>query len=140
MGGIGGAPYVGKTGFMAFSHHVPENGNVIIMFGPHIAISESGEIGKYKRIGQSCESGACGAVLAAYAACKNGTVGDLDEDDMEQCWLMDKIGKQVADVTASSEPLAAVTMAAYEAIKEKMLKIVNTGFGGGKLVLIGGLQ
>ena len=24
MGGIGGAPFVGKTGFMAFSHHVPD--------------------------------------------------------------------------------------------------------------------
>ena len=24
LGGIGGAPFVGKTGFAAFSHHVPE--------------------------------------------------------------------------------------------------------------------
>ena len=24
MGGIGGAPYVGKTGFGAFAHHVPD--------------------------------------------------------------------------------------------------------------------
>ena len=28
MGGIGGAPFVGKTGFGAFSHHVPEGGKV----------------------------------------------------------------------------------------------------------------
>ena len=41
MGGIGGAPFVGKTGFGAFSHHVPDDGHIIILFGPHIAISDS---------------------------------------------------------------------------------------------------
>merc|ERR1719203_1206448 len=52
MGGIGGMPFVGKTGFTAFSHHVPESGHVLILFGPHVAISESGELGKYRRKGQ----------------------------------------------------------------------------------------
>lgn len=31
---------------------VPDDGNIFILFGPHIAISETGELGKYKRIGQ----------------------------------------------------------------------------------------
>ena len=62
MGGIGGAPFVGKTGFGAFSHHVPDDGHIIILFGPHIAISDEGELGKYLREGQVHESTACGAV------------------------------------------------------------------------------
>merc|ERR1740130_1476980 len=62
MGGISGAPFAGKTGFKAFSHHVPENGNIIILYGPHVAISESGVVGKHLREGQKDESAACGAV------------------------------------------------------------------------------
>merc|ERR1719188_2480617 len=47
LGGISGAPFVGKTGFGAFSSHVPAHGNVFMFFGPHTAVSESGEVGKY---------------------------------------------------------------------------------------------
>merc|ERR1711933_207966 len=91
MGGIGGPPFVGKTGFAAFSHHVPEGGHVLILFGPHIAISAEGELGKYLRDGQSKHSAACGAVLAAYEACKRGdaSVGEFDFTDMQQSWLKD---------------------------------------------------
>merc|ERR1712217_837559 len=66
LGGIGGAPYVGKTGFFAFSHHVPDNGNVLVVYGPHVGITASGEVGKCLRVGQSKESTACGACVAAY--------------------------------------------------------------------------
>ena len=38
MGGIGGVPYVGKTGFGAYSAHVPKDGHLVILFGPHIGI------------------------------------------------------------------------------------------------------
>lgn len=55
MGGIGGAPFAGKTGFAAFSHHVPDGGHVVILFGPHVGISEHGEVGKYHRVGQEHE-------------------------------------------------------------------------------------
>ena len=79
MGGLAGVPFVGKTGFFAFSHHVPEDGNVLILFGPHVGISESGELGKHHRLGQSCESSACGAVLAAYNKCKNAPCKPCDE-------------------------------------------------------------
>ena len=80
MGGLAGVPFVGKTGFFAFSHHVPEDGNVLILFGPHVGISESGELGKHHRLGQSCESSACGAVLAAYNKCKNAPCKPCDEE------------------------------------------------------------
>ena len=56
LGGIGGAPYVGKTGFGAFSGHVPDGGNVIMLFGPHIGISDAGELGKIHRHGQARKS------------------------------------------------------------------------------------
>lgn len=51
LGGLAGVPFVGKTGFGAFSHHVPVDGNILIVFGPHVGISPEGELGKTKRIG-----------------------------------------------------------------------------------------
>merc|ERR1712151_786682 len=69
MGGISGAPFIGKTGFKASSHHVPDSGNVFVLFGPHVAISSDGQVGKYLRQGQHNLSTACGAVIGAYAAC-----------------------------------------------------------------------
>jgi hypothetical protein len=52
MGGLSGIPFVGSTGFNAFAHHVPENGNILVMFGPHVSVSPNGNIGFYERIGQ----------------------------------------------------------------------------------------
>ena len=142
MGGIGGAPFVGKTGFGAFSGHVPDNGNVVILFGPHIAISESGDLGKYLREGQSKHSSACGAVLAAYEQCKVSSSQDDEDDelDMQQAWLRKHLRKEMPNITRHDEPLQALMLAAYEAVKTKLLKCVNTDFGTGNLVLIGGIQ
>merc|ERR1719401_1224618 len=80
LGGIGGAPFVGKTGFKAFSHHVPEGGHVLLLFGPHVAVSEAGEVGKYLREGQSSHSTACGACIGAYHACAGRARRAADSD------------------------------------------------------------
>ena len=37
--GLGGIPFAGKTGFKAFAHHVPKSHNVLVVYGPHVAIS-----------------------------------------------------------------------------------------------------
>jgi hypothetical protein len=38
MGGLGGLPFVGKTGFKAYSSHVPKDGHIFILFAPHVGI------------------------------------------------------------------------------------------------------
>lgn len=174
MGGIGGAPFVGKTGYDAFSHHVrfafafpviwcplflhivgmltqpycllllqvPDGGDVFILFGPHIGISESGELGKCLRLGQSVESAACGAVLAAYNSCKCGQVKpyEMDMADMEQSWLKQKVLSCFHDIEASSNKVQTLAQKAYHAVEESMLKIINHDYGEGKLILLGGIQ
>jgi hypothetical protein len=141
MGGIGGAPFVGKTGFGAFSAHVPANGNIVVLFGPHCGISERGELGKYPRVGQDAESTACGAVLAAYDMCKRNHVID-DEDDMQQAWLVKQLSKKIDVIDAAEEPLAELMQQSYLAIKKKLHNIMHTNSleNGKKLVLIGGIQ
>jgi nitrogen fixation protein len=142
LGGISGAPFSGKTGFSAFSHHVPVGGNVLVLFGPHVAISETGEVGKCHRQGQKCRSAACGAVIGAYHSCTDGHVADeeFDETDMQMAWIKKQIAPHVARIRSDENPMAALAHQAYEMVRDKVLKVVNNDFGTGKLVLIGGIQ
>lgn len=139
MGGIGGAPYVGKTGFGAFSAHVPDDGHVVVLFGPHIGFSPSGDAAKFLRTGQAKVSTACGAVVAAYNQINAGGVSD-DPQDMEQSWLRRKLSAHAGAVGKSSSPMIDLVMKAYQEIESEMLDIVNTNYGPGNLVLIGGIQ
>lgn len=74
MGGLGGLPFVGKTGFKAYSHHVPDNGNVFILFAPHIGFAEDGLVGKIQRANQSHLDSACGAAIGGYNTLKNALI------------------------------------------------------------------
>jgi len=143
MGGIGGAPFVGKTGFKAFSHHVPDDGNIVVLYGPHIAISEKGEVGKYLRDGMHESSTACGAVIGAYHACcakKGDEDEEFDELDMQMSWIKSQIQPHVERIKMQENPMAALSYQAFESVKTKINKVVNTDFGNGRLVLIGGIQ
>lgn len=139
MGGIGGAPYVGKTGFMAFSHHVPDNGHVFVAFGPHIGFSPTGEPGKFLRMGQAKMSTSCGAVIAAYSQCQ-GPAMAADPNDIMQSWLRMKLKPHCGDVMKSMNPMVDLAMKAYKVVEEEIFKIVDTDYGRGNLVLLGGIQ
>ena len=77
MGGLGGLPFTGSTGFGAFAAHVPTDGNLFIVFAPHVGIGPGGEVGKYLRDGQSSLSTACGAAIGALSGCGGMTPEDL---------------------------------------------------------------
>ena len=66
LGGLGGIPFAGKTGFHAYADHVPDDGNIFILFAPHCAVSSKGRCGYYHREGQAKLTAACGAALGAY--------------------------------------------------------------------------
>jgi hypothetical protein len=70
LGGLGGIPFVGISGMGAFLSHTPTNGKVVIMFGPHVGISDDGLVGKVERLGKEKLSGSCGAALGALGAIK----------------------------------------------------------------------
>lgn len=143
MGGLGGVPFAGKTGFKAFSHHVPDNGNIVILYGPHVAISESGEVGKYLRKGQQSASTACGAVIGAYhASCSQKAKEDVefDETDMQMGWIKSQVAAHAASIQKQPCPMAALAYQAFEIVRNKINKVVDTEFGSGRLVLVGGIQ
>jgi len=142
MGGISGAPFTGKTGFKAFSSHVADEGHIIVMFGPHVAISETGEVGKCLRDGQSAESTACGAVIGAYNACQMGfDPADPSESyDMQMDWIKAQIAPHVNGIARSENVMASLSHQSYQMVKDKIFEVVNNDFGSGYLCLIGGIQ
>lgn len=142
MGGISGAPFTGKTGFKAFSSHVADNGNIIVMFGPHVAISQTGEVGMCLRNGQGKESTACGAVIGAYKAALSGDVGEAASGsyDMQMDWIKRQIAPHVEGISRSESPMAALSHQSYAMVRDKILDVVNNDFGSGYLCLVGGIQ
>jgi hypothetical protein len=140
MGGLGGVPYVGKTGFAAFSHHVPDDGHVVILFGPHIGFSPDAEPGKFLRKGQANVSAACGSATAAYAQCMSETKYKSSLRDMEQSWLREGLAPHCGRIRDSCAPMVELAKTNYELIEKEIFEIVNTDFGSGNLVLIGGIM
>jgi len=140
MGGIGGCPYVGKEGYNVLVSHVPDDGNVLIMFGPHVGISPDGEVGKFSRVGQSKLSTACGAAIAAFNAGSAGDVSDQGDQDVQQSMLKKKIGAQAKQIAKAEVPMAELAMRAYRLVEEMMTEIATHSDGCKHLVLIGGIQ
>ena len=68
LGGLGGLPFAGKSGFRAYLHHVPDSGRLLVLFAPHVGIDAEGRIGSLQREGQTALSKACGAAVGAYKA------------------------------------------------------------------------
>jgi hypothetical protein len=71
LSGLAGLPFAGKTGWAAFSSHTPEDGNIMVLFAPHVGIDCDGNIGKVHREGIKDSTTACGAAVGAYNAITN---------------------------------------------------------------------
>jgi hypothetical protein len=53
------------------SSHVPTaDGNIVVMFAPHVGIDRNGVVGSIHRHGQDKNSSACGAAIGALSALK----------------------------------------------------------------------
>mmetsp|Transcript_91967 Transcript_91967/g.297608 ORF Transcript_91967/g.297608 Transcript_91967/m.297608 type:complete len:357 (-) Transcript_91967:125-1195(-) len=142
FGGMGGAPFAGRSGFAAFSEQVPAGGNAILLFGPHVGISLTGEVGSYSQRGRQEPIPTCRACIAAYNQCLTELAdADIAEPaDMQQAWLRTQLAPHVKDIARANSPMAALAYQSYELVAESVYSIVNARFGSGKLALIGGIH
>lgn len=144
LGGIGGVPFAGKTGFRTVSGKVPDGDNILLMFGPHLSISEAGELGRdSKRCTCSQEAEhSCAALVEAYEQCRQGHCGSDFEDpaDLHANWLRARLAPRAAAIASSPCPLAALAMNAFEVVRDQLEAVLDSRFGSGCLVLIGGVQ
>lgn len=92
---LGGFLLLGKTGLMTGVSHAPKTSGrrrFVFYAMPHIAISESGELGGVYREGLEDESHACGALAAVLKELESGRIDlRMDFDDLEQCCVRQKL-------------------------------------------------
>jgi len=98
LGGLGGLPFVGVSGMGAYVSHCPEDGKLLILFGPHVGISQEGKVGKVERIGQVTPSTSCGAAVGAYKAIIAQTKAAGNRLDMQEEFIIERLETLIGNV------------------------------------------
>jgi hypothetical protein len=133
LGGLGGLPFVGISGMGAFIHHVPVNGKIFIVFGPHVGISDKGVVGQIERVGQESISTSCGAGIGAYKAIM-GKKGDSEAEaylgtkDFQEEYIIAKLSDRLDALKGqeqSNESITFLTNKMYDLVWEMMRSEIN---------------
>jgi hypothetical protein len=127
MGGLDGFPFTGLTGMGAFASHVPDEGAVFIYYGPHIGITKKGVIGEIHRVGQSKNSGCCGAAKGALGKLMNDQIieGNVTDIDFQMNTIEQILLKQKDRILNAKVPLYEATEVIYEAIDRRIHELVE---------------
>lgn len=143
FGGISGLPFTGKTGFRAFASHIPDGGDALILFGPHIGISSDEVVGEIQREGQNEKTTCCGSLIAGLNAVKNGSVPTTPlRDDYQQSQVSQLLIENHERIHQSEIPLKEVTEIAYQQIKRELIDIISDcgdALGSSRILLMGGI-
>lgn len=123
LGGLGGIPFAGFTGVVAFSHHIPDNGSAFIFYGPHIGITDEGELGKMRRPGQAGLSNSCGALMLALSRLESE--GDMYvpmnvEYDYQQILLERTVMPYKHEILVSGNRKKTITEVTYKNIDRQL--------------------
>ena len=125
LGGLGGLPFVGNSGFGTFVSHCPDNGRLFILFGPHVGISQSGTVGIVEHIGQINAIPSCAAVVDAVnvANTQNKAVGD--SIDFQQEYINNKLQAQPEGHPNDDRSMVDVTYQMFDVIYELLCSQVD---------------
>lgn len=154
LGGLAGVPSVGISGFKACLGHVPIDGKVVLVFGPHIGIDENGVVGKIKRIGQDTKpTGTCGAVVGAKKALgvkKDPSAQDEEKfvNDTQEDAIIKYLSKKFKGKKSDEVGITEVTQSMYNLVRDEVLAYLQAcilpdskAFWGGisEIILLGGI-
>lgn len=149
LGGLSGFPFAGNTGFGAMSAHIPDDGYCLVVYGPHVGVSEDGTVGVVERDGIALVDTCCGSAVAASNYLKGITDGGAtitaniqSFTDFQQGAVQELIlphGKRLAD---ADDRMVELPYALYDSQDLLMRSIVGAGVGGTKkgIALLGGIQ
>lgn len=145
MGGLGGLPYAGLTGMVAFAHHIPDGGDAFIFYGPHIGISDDGELGKMRRPGQGKLTNSCGALMLGLERLQQQNevyVPINSELDYQQILLERTVMPYKQRILEAKNPKKEITEVFYEEIHKKiqlLVKMAKKEFPCERIFLLGGI-
>lgn len=149
LGGLAGFPFAGTTGFGAMSAHIPDDGSCLIVYGPHVGVATTGQVGKVERRGIALVDTCCGSAVAASNYLKSIVEGGMpisakiqEFTDFQQGVVQELIlphGKRLAE---AEDPMVELPYAIYDSQDVLMAEIVKRGAAGVKnnIALLGGIQ
>jgi len=151
MGGLAGLPFIGRTGFAAFTHHVADEGHCFVLMAPRIGISATHKLGKYTRDGQHGQQvSACGAAVGALEHCECGKKppsAKYDFLDSQMNFIIRQVNANkkaiLKNAKTEDEKMKALVHQIWKIGKYMMLDdIVHANFGGknSKLLVLTGIQ
>lgn len=148
LGGLAGLPYTGKTGFKAFSSHVPKGGHCFVLMAPHIGLDQEGNFGLYSRVGQDKAGSCCGAAVGALKYCETCTDAPNPadhSDDYQMHYIIQqvhKIKETISGMEDKNEQQAHLVTYLHQCANEMLEKIMDTNFGEPEstLVVLTGIQ
>ena len=124
--GLNGFPFTGLTGMAALASHVPDEGAVLVYYGPHIGISKERNVGEIYRMGQTGVTNCCGAAKAASARLQRNQIvlGQVSDIDYQMNTLEQILLRQRDRILGAELPLLEVTEVIYEAIDQRIEELV----------------
>jgi len=149
LGGLAGFPFAGRTGFGAMAAHIPDDGSVLIIYGPHVGVATTGGVGKVERSGIELVDNCCGSAIAAsnyLSGITDGgavtTVNIKQFSDFQQGAVQQLIlphGKRLGD---AEDRMRELPFCLYDSQDVLLREIVKKGAGGVKnnIALLGGIQ
>lgn len=155
MGGLAGFPFGGATSFGAMAAHIPDNGNCLVVFGPHVGVSSKGEVGTTEREGRVSGGACCGSACAAcnyvldvhcgVCQAQNTTIANpQDVVDAQQAMVGNLLLPYAQALNDAEETMVELPMSLYKAQKEMMSDIISAAAPAvadpGKIALVGGVQ
>jgi hypothetical protein len=128
MGGLAGYPFVGEIGLTAFADHIPDGGAALFIFGPHIGISRTGEIGKIKRVGQNRHTNTCGALMMVQEHVLSTKIHHIDPADYSEFqpeFIALRLLPKVDEIRSSALPILKTTHLVYDEIEQEILNLIQ---------------
>lgn len=143
MGGLDGYPFTGLTGMGAFASHVPDDGAVMIYYGPHIGISKEGVLGQIYRHGMQSSSGCCGAAKGALGKLLNNEIidGNVTDIDYQMNTIEQILFRQKDRIVNAKNQLYEATEVIYEAVDARINELVaKTKYNCKYVILVGAIH
>jgi Limiting CO2-inducible proteins B/C beta carbonyic anhydrases len=149
MGGLSGFPFGGITSFGSFASHIPDGGDCLVIFGPHVGIDKDGTVGKINRRGVALSNPCCGSacVAAGHVACVmkgEGTPLSMDVSDAQQTFVNNLLLPYGERLEKALDAMAELPLALFDAQRKVMDQILAKGCqfvaGSGRIALLGGIQ
>lgn len=152
MGGLAGFPFSGVTGFGAMASHIPDGGKCLLVYGPHVGVDSSGNVGKVDRRGKIKSGTCCGSSVAASKYLTKvisgeeelSLTGPIGALDAQQSFVSTMLLPYASEIANSKEPMVTLPFAAFRPIDNMMTRIVGKMSGKvgpmGKIAMLGGLQ